>query len=334
MSSLILSRQGSGVALRYRGVELGLDTAFGNAPTLLSHSHADHISDLPKAKRVIATSGTIDTLKARGGSLHCEFISLEFEETFVTNGVEVTLLNAGHVLGSSMFLIQFRDGLRVLYTGDFNTEDSIVHNGAKPRIADVLITEATYGSPRWVFPERGMIHKQILLRAREVIERNNTPIFNAYSLGKAQEAIALLQNEDYKVISGNSTIDKVNDVYNRYGAGLQNLRHDDSDLLEMIGSGCAIVSSNPLGTIRTIEKSFFGGTSNWKENSATIINLSGWTLGDVGRGGLPLSAHSGFNSLLEFASKVNPRVAYVFTGNAHEFAGHLSKTGINAVPLE
>ena len=68
MNSIKLTKKGSGFALRYGDVEFCLDTSASGTTTLLSHSHADHTGTLSKASRVIATNGTIDTLRARGGT--------------------------------------------------------------------------------------------------------------------------------------------------------------------------------------------------------------------------------------------------------------------------
>ena len=61
--------------------------------------------------------------------------------------VKFWALNAGHVLGAAMFMIEIA-GHTVLYTGDYSMEDdwhlmaAEIPNNIKP---DVLICEVTYG---------------------------------------------------------------------------------------------------------------------------------------------------------------------------------------------
>jgi len=49
-----------------------------------------------------------------------QVISLALNETIIEEGIKVTTYYAGHVLGACMFLVEYR-GLKVVYTGDYNT---------------------------------------------------------------------------------------------------------------------------------------------------------------------------------------------------------------------
>ncbi|MHA1960544.1 MAG: hypothetical protein ACW99U_09945 [Candidatus Thorarchaeota archaeon] len=334
MSALSLTMHGSGIVIRYQGAKIALDTGLHGELTLLSHSHMDHVSDLGKAAKVVTTKGTLDTYVARSGKAGWESILLDFGDSYMSKGVEITPLNAGHVLGSSMFLMKFRNGLRVLYTGDYNNVDSIVHHAAKPVSADVLITEATYGSPYWIFPKRKTIHDDIVSRARKILEEGRIPVFKAYSLGKAQEALALLNREKLAAISGNPTTLKVNRVYADHGAELSLLSIDSEEASDLLEAGCAIVSSHTGHTVRNLRKVIGDKRASQIEMKLEFLNLSGWVLGDSIDRGFPLSAHTDFRGLIRFSKDVNPRVVYCFTDKAHEFSTHLMDEGLKAVPLE
>jgi putative mRNA 3-end processing factor len=334
MSSLKLRRQGTGIVLKYMDVTLALDTGLRGMTTLLSHSHSDHIGGVSDAPHIIATSGTLDTLEARGTVVSGRRAVVKYGETLGTVGAYVTALNAGHVLGSTMFHIEFDDGLEVLYTGDFNAVDSIVHSAAEPRHADVLITEATYGTPRWVFPDRPETHRRILDAARATIDNGGIPVFQAYSLGKAQEAIALLQGAGIDVVSGNSTVDSVSEVYNKHGKGLAFAPLDSEDAKLALSSDCAIVTSSPRYTVSSIRKIQGAETARQIDKRIRNFNLSGWTLGEVSRHGFPLSAHTDFPGLIEFAKQVEPRMTYCFTGNGPVLSSHLIRAGVQAAPIE
>ncbi|MBD3407654.1 MAG: hypothetical protein GF411_16170 [Candidatus Lokiarchaeota archaeon] len=334
MPTLELVKQSTGFLLKYGHVRLGLDTGVQNETSLISHSHADHIGRLDLAHCVIATEGTFDTLEARKGKVDCERRIIDYGESTGQLGVKITAYDAGHVLGSTMFLLEFDDDLSVLYTGDFNVEDSLVHNAAVPIDADVLITEATYGSPEWIFPKREKTYFDILKTATEEINRGKIPIFQAYSLGKAQEAIALLQYRGIPVVSGNGTIDSVNEAYNKHGAELTAVSLRSGDVIDHLDEGCAIVSSSPAHTFTNIRKILGVDLFREVKHKALTYSLSGWTLGGMKGKGFPLSAHTDFPNLIQFAKDVDPRIAYVFTGNAGILASHLHEEGITAVPLE
>jgi putative mRNA 3-end processing factor len=334
MPTLNVRKVGTGFLLKYGDVRLALDTGIKGESTLLSHSHSDHIGGLKKASHIIATAETFDTWGARGSNAFKNKTEIKIGDMFGQIGVNITALNSGHVLGSTMFHLEFQDGLKVLYTGDFNNVDSFIHEAAHPIEADVLITEATYGKPEWIFPERDGIYDNILDTATEVIDEGRVPIFIAYSLGKSQEAIALLQSGGFKIVSGNTSIDKVCQVYRRHGVDLRYYTLSTPGIEDILDDKAVIVSSSVRHTLYNIRKGINKKTAKKLEDKMEKYSLSGWTLGKYSERGFPLSAHSDFNGLIKFAKAVNPRVAYVFTGNASMFSDHLANEGINAVPLE
>jgi len=334
MSTVSLKKSGTGFLLKYGDVKLALDTGIKGETTLLSHSHSDHIGGLGKAQHIIATAGTLDTWQARRSNKLGSKTIIRHGDMFGQIGGNITALNAGHVLGSTMFLLEFNDDLKVLYTGDFNNVDSLVHKAAKPVEADVLITEATYGTPQWIFPRRKMVYDNILDTATKVIDEGKIPIFHAYSLGKSQEAIALLQSGGFRVISGNTSIDKVCSVYKDHGVDLRHHRIQSDNLGELLDEGAVIVSSSSRHTIHNLQSALGQSVFAKYEAKLEYFNLSGWTIGKFRERGFPLSAHTDFQGLIDFAKDVNPRVAYCFTENGRVLSKHLSENGIHAVPLE
>jgi putative mRNA 3-end processing factor len=334
MSTVSVKKIGTGFLLEYGDVRFALDTGIKGETTLLSHSHSDHIGGLKHAAHIIATKGTFDTWQARRSNKLRNKTEIKHGNMFGQIGANITALNAGHVLDSTMFHIEFDDGLTVLYTGDFNNVDSLIHRAAKPVGADVLITEATYGTPNWVFPKRKTVYENILHSATEHVDEGRIPIFHAYSLGKSQETIALLQSGGFKVISGNTSIDKVCSVYKRHGVDLRHLTLRSPETTGSLKDGAVIVSSSSRHTIHSIKKLYGEKTFSKIESRLEYYDLSGWAIGKFRRRGFPLSAHSDFNGLLDFAKSVKPRIAYCFTENGRTLSKHLSENGIHSVPLE
>lgn len=334
MPTLHLIKNEHGIILKYGKSEIAFDTGKEKLCTLLSHSHMDHVGDISQSARIISTKATLDAYLARGGRQQYNTTQIEYGESISIEGVEITAYNAGHVIGSTMFFLMFDDGLTLLYTGDFNVVDSIVHSAATPLHADVLITEATYGSPEWHFPLRKEIHRSIIEEIKKSQDENDILLLKAYSLGKAQEAIALLQNAGLTPISGNQRIDAVCKVYNAYGADLKHQTLQSENVKELLEHGFPIVSSSPVHTRLNIRKLFGKEFADSIDNKLKQFWLSGWTLGRFAPKGFPLSAHSDFSGLIDFAKNVNPRIAYCFTDNARDFSAHLSELDINAIPLE
>jgi putative mRNA 3-end processing factor len=334
MATVSVKKVGTGFLLEYGDVRFALDTGIKGETTLLSHSHSDHIGGLKHAAHIIATKGTFDTWQARRADKLKNKTEIGHGDMFGQIGANITALNAGHVLGSTMFHIEFNDGLTVAFTGDFNNVDSLIHKAATPVEADVLITEATYGAPNWIFPQRKSIYKNILDAATKNVDEGRIPIFHAYSLGKSQEAIALLQSGGFRVVSGNTSIDKVCSVYRRHGVDLRHLTLKSHQTADALRDGAVIVSSSSRHTIHNMKTLYGERTFSKIEPKLEYYDLSGWSVGKFRRRGFPLSAHSDFNGLVEFAKSVNPRIAYCFTENGRTLSKHLSENGIHSVPLE
>ncbi len=334
MSGIRITRDRGGLVLRYRDISIGLDAGIPDGPTLLSHAHADHVVSVADARNIVATRPTLETFSARGGRrVRVSTTVAVGESVSCADGVVVTALNAGHVLGSSMFLIDLGE-LHVLYTGDFNTVDSLVHTAARPVRAEVLVMEATYGTPQWTFPPRKNVYRDILETARIELDEGRIPCFHAYSLGKAQEAIALFTGAGLPVLVGNKSIDAVSRVYHKHGTELDYALLSSKESRELRGCGCVVVMSSARHMMHNIARVHGWQFAQTIQRRMRSFDLSGWTLPNYGQNGFPLSAHADFPALVRFAHEVEPVITYCFTENAQVLASHLAAEGLPAVPLE
>ena len=64
---------------------------------------------------------------------------------------QLTLYPAGHCLGSAQALIEV-GGTRICYTGDMKLRPNVAAENGVVVPCDILITECTFGEPRYVFP--------------------------------------------------------------------------------------------------------------------------------------------------------------------------------------
>jgi DNA ligase-1 len=90
-------------------------------------------------------------------------------------------------------LTRLRDGATLLYTGDFKVRHGLTAEPVEFRPADTLIMETTFGLPHYVFPPEAEIREAILYFVRSALDDGEVPVLLGYSLGKAQEAVALLE---------------------------------------------------------------------------------------------------------------------------------------------
>ncbi|PJF18481.1 Beta-Casp domain-containing protein [Paramicrosporidium saccamoebae] len=116
---------------------------------------------------------------------------IDYHQEVEVNGVKFTALNAGHVLGAAMFLIEIA-GVKVLYTGDYSREEDRHLMAAETPSSrpDVLVCESTYGvhshQPRL---ER---EKRFTDLVHEIVGRGGRCLIPVFALGRAQELLLIL----------------------------------------------------------------------------------------------------------------------------------------------
>ncbi|KAM0791584.1 endoribonuclease ysh1 [Microbotryomycetes sp. NB124-2] len=127
-------------------------------------------------------------------------IGFDFEQEILlppsassSSSVRFTSFAAGHVLGACMFLIEIA-GARVLYTGDYSTEEDRHLVPAKVPIwekkPDVMICESTYG----VQSHEPRVEKeaQFTTLVTNIIKRGGRVLLPVFALGRAQEILLIL----------------------------------------------------------------------------------------------------------------------------------------------
>ena len=179
-----------------KGLKLFLDPnkivkANKNEFVAISHAHSDHLR--AHKAQTLSTNPT-NTLSRYD---HNVLELLEYEQPINLDGFGIEALNANHILGSCQFKLTHRaSDTTLIYSGDIRLQKSPLFS--KPAIceADTLIIESTYGLPVFKFPEYREIKEQI----EEWLEDNssNNVIFGAYSLGKAQELVYMLNKLGYR----------------------------------------------------------------------------------------------------------------------------------------
>ena len=115
--------------------------------------------------------------------------------TDITPDIRLTLHNAGHILGSAMCHFNIGDGFHnLLYSGDYKVVNTKLFDGANhiyPRV-ETFITEATYGNPDRISPDRAISEKEFKDHALEVIKRKGKLMVPVLGVGRAQEIMVLI----------------------------------------------------------------------------------------------------------------------------------------------
>ena len=316
---------------RQRGVhlpKLGLwldpeERQCGPERVFISHAHADHIG---RHREVILTAPTARLMQARLGGRRIEHV-LRFGETREFTGGEIsfriTLLPAGHILGSAMAFIE-ADGQTLLYTGDFKLRPSLSAEPCEPRHADILVMESTFGRPRYQFPSAESVRRDIVDFCRETLAAGQTPVLLAYSLGKSQELLCGLAGAELSVMLHDSVY-QLTRIYEDFGQ-----QFPPYERLEA-ARACGFVLICPPGSNRAAKRHDLGPTR-------TAV-VTGWAVESSCRyrlqvdAAFPLSDHADFPDLVEMVRRVAPGKVCTLHGHAAEFAQTVREMGFAAHSL-
>ncbi len=187
----------------------------------ITHAHIDHVGRIPKlikdgfrgtifsspetkviAELMLSDAARIADFEARESGVLPIFDSSHVHKAIslwktlpyrtvskIEEGFSVTLHDAGHILGSSMFLFSFKRDetteTRVLFTGDLgNSPSKLLKDTEFVSEADYVVMDSVYGDrnhePKG---ERERMFKEVLT---EAIARKGTVVIPAFSLERTQ----------------------------------------------------------------------------------------------------------------------------------------------------
>jgi hypothetical protein len=159
---------------------LHLDARDAPGTVFVSHAHSDHAT---RAARILCTPETAALHERRRGPR--ETVAVPFHAPTRVGDAEVTLVPAGHALGSAMIVAESAAG-RVAYTGDYKLRPNpFSPPAAVPRV-DELVMECTFGEPRYVFPPDDVLVKRLYRFVDEAFDDDAVPVVLAYALGKGR----------------------------------------------------------------------------------------------------------------------------------------------------
>ena len=310
-------------SLYVEAIDLWIDSMRSRERCYVSHGHSDHAREHAV---IVATPNTAQICRNRFAKRERPAIAFEehpYNEPWQVGSHRITLFSAGHVLGSSQLLIEGETG-RFVYTGDFKLTPSLTAEPPEVKACDVVLMECTYGRPHYAFPPRDEVAGDMVAFARDALEGGAVPVFFGYTLGKAQEAVAILGN-----------------------AGLPVTVHGAVHTMCAVYESCGV----RLPPYRRYEPHFAGDTALvWPPSGRDLPNavrtkpvrtaiLTGWTLDrstpfryGVDRG-FALSDHADYPSLLRYIELAQPKKVLLNHG-WRDFTYRLQRLGVDAAYLE
>lgn len=181
-----------------------------------THIHMDHMDAFGSSKglqHIIMTEPTRQLLITRYNAelpYRANIEAVPTDKTIHKEGVQILLLDSGHMLGSVQVAVTLANGLRCGYSGDFSwpLEDVIQ--------VDELVLDSTYGSPDSVrrFSQEEANHRLIEL----VTERIKAgPVLIRAHPGTLQRAVSCLSGVVKHPVIASLSVYRELEVYRRYG---------------------------------------------------------------------------------------------------------------------
>ncbi|MFN8446585.1 MAG: MBL fold metallo-hydrolase [Caldilineaceae bacterium] len=118
----------------------------------------------------------------------------------VTDGVEVTFFEAGHIIGAAWIMLTIRESAtnknwRLIFSGDVGRQASpILNPPERPDTADIVIMESTYGNRLHDSYANAGKHLRDVINA--TARRRGKVIIPAFAVGRTQELVFALNQLD------------------------------------------------------------------------------------------------------------------------------------------
>ncbi len=312
--------------IKVNNFNLSLDRKEKNTDLdFISHAHSDHISASKSSKSVISSDETADLIKAA--------YDIEVKRAFNYNTKIIKLIDSGHMLGAKQISIEdYNLGKKIIYSGDYLMSESLAAPKIKIEACDVLIIDSTYPSPNFRFNPRKEVEYQI----EEWVEKKINEgiiLFSAYSMGKAQELIKIMNNIGITPVV-NEKINSISKVYNKYNSNLNyvsvyNEADKDrvSDLLN--DNFVGIINGNSIKNTKHMlsflhKKPVFTAVATGFSNIYKSSTDASFQLSD----------HSDFYQALDYIEATGAKEVYTYGGNSELFAENLRKLKVNAQPFK
>jgi putative mRNA 3-end processing factor len=326
-----------GLHLEMDGTRLLLDPV-GAKPidaraALISHGHADHASGLDKLRdyEIVAHPATAE-YKRKDIHYSNEFRPVKGSESLEIAGLKVEAYRSAHCVGGLQFRIVGNEGA-VVFTGDLNLSGSLVETSPPVLEGDVLLIEANFGHPDYIFPPRSKSYMRLVGWMHKY--RDKPIILFGHGLGKTQELTQLLGDSGVLgnggggrlYVSGNALSSNI--IFEKYRYRFKARFRPYKRSAEMEPGDFLI---HPIYE-RVTPVSVLRAKRDLGLEEAAFAHISGWTVNQPGDYNFPLSSHSDFSGLMEYIKSSGAERVYTFHGYSETLAEKAREEGFEASHL-
>ena len=296
---------------------------------VITHAHSDHARR--GCESYICAESGVGLLKVRLGK-RISVRGVPYRESFSLGDVQVSLHPAGHILGSSQVRIQRGDEVWGI-SGDFKRDSDPSCEPFEVVKCDTWVTEATFGTPKYVWPMGQDYGEQIASWWFGNQRKGKNSLLFGYSLGKLQRILSELAPHAKRPILIHRAASELTQCYRDEGRVLAPTWDlealDPRELLqgELILAPPSILSSEWTEKLGNFETAFASG---WMLGSERGWNASGERRFDQG---FVISDHADWPTLNRTVDETGARSVFVLHRGLGAFVRHLRKRGIDAHPI-
>lgn len=281
-----------------------LDPKLPAKTAVITHAHADHA--VSGNNEVYCTRATTTIMQLRYDRTAAKvFNIIGYNQSFNIGPVTITLIPAGHMLGSAQVLMEY-EGTRYLYTGDYKLQPDATCEPIEWVTTDVLITESTFADP-------AVLHPDPVAEIQKINAIKTNILLGAYGLGKSQRLINLISTyAPQKKILVHHRIMPINAIYEKMGFALGAHQIYGRKLMKVQDEFVYIVPP-------------FTFDSYIRATGVTRLFASGWKNLQVNqKDTLFISDHADWNDILQTITRTQPKQVWTLHGDGRHLKSHFN----------
>lgn len=287
---------------------------------LITHAHADHAR--PGHARYLCTNACMPVMQHRLGAITCDTVT--YGETRRIGDATVSFHPAGHVPGSAQIRVEVAGEVWVV-SGDYKTEPDGLSEAFAPVRCHTFISECTFGLPVFRWQPQAQVAGQINRWWAENAAQGRTSLLAAYSLGKAQRLLQMLDGRIGPILT-HAAVENTNAVLRAQGYALQPTIRITPDLDRKAYPGALIIAPPAvLGSTwaRRFGAPATGFASGW-------MQMRGVRRRRAADRGFVISDHADWGGLLGAIKDTGAETLYLTHGYTDIFTRYLRDAGHNA----
>ncbi|WP_156883639.1 ligase-associated DNA damage response exonuclease [Salipiger mucosus] len=293
---------------------------------LITHGHADHAR--PGHRRYLATEAATPVIRHRLGEISID--TIRYGETRRIGGATVSFHPAGHIPGSAQVRVEVGGEVWVV-SGDYKVAPDGLSEPFEPLRCHAFVSECTFGLPVFKWDDEARVRVALNDWWAANAAQGRASILGAYSLGKAQRLLAMLDAGTGPILT-HGAVENTNEVLRAQGYALPGTLRVTPDLDPKAHPGALVVAPpSALGTpwARRFGPASTGFASGW-------MRLRGVRRRRAADRGFVISDHADWDGLQQAIEATGAEKIFVTHGYTDIFARWLTSRGFDAqvVPTE